>query len=104
MRKILCLLSFLFFFSCIRIDTAKEPTKKQEYKGIITKIYQDSWKHGIWMFRIRSNKIEFEDNISVWPKSWEYAQVGDSIIKPADTLMLIIKKNDSTYQKFFYTF
>jgi len=75
------------------------------FKGTITKIYQDKRSHYEYIFEIKSNSELIELNAEDWhPRSWAYARVGDSIIKPADTLLIIIKKNDSTFNDFFYVF
>jgi len=91
-------------FSCIRIDTGKKYCREEHYSGVILDIYQDKINHYSWTYKISNTKFLFDRDAQLWPKSWEYAQVGDSIIKPADTLMIIIKKNDSTKREFFYKF
>jgi hypothetical protein len=91
----------LILLSCIRIDNGREEQKKESYKGIITEIYQEEMNHYMW--RINT---DCDNNLigNDWPRSWEYAKIGDSIIKPPDTLMIIIKKSDGTYKEFFYDF
>lgn len=88
-----------FYLGC---DTQKDFQKKNAYKGIITPIYRDELKHGMYVSCIKNDSLVFEETIDWYPKSWEYAEIGDSIIKPPDTLMIIIKNNDSTFQEFFY--
>ncbi len=56
----------------------------------------------MYTFTIKSDSIEFDDIIDFYSDAWQYAKVGDSIIKPADTLMIIIKMNDSTSREFLY--
>jgi hypothetical protein len=102
--KLFIVLFSIILCSCIRIDTGKNDTKKENYKGIITKIYQDDKEHYMYTFEIKTNTIIFNECAQLWPKSWEYAKVGDSIIKKKDTLMITIKKNDSTYREFEYKF
>ncbi len=104
MKKIIFIIFSLFLFSCIRIDTAKEGTKQQTYKGAITKIYQDKWNHMAYTFDIKTSGELIIDVVDIWPKIWGYAAIGDSIIKPADTLIIIVKKNDSTFKEFQYKF
>ena len=104
MKKFILIFFLLFAFGCIRYDGIKKSNKAEGYKGIITKIYQDDRNHGVSTFNIRTEKEEFKRLATLYPRSWEYAEIGDSIIKPADTLMIIIKKNDSTYKEFFYKF
>jgi len=105
MKKFILILFLLFAFGCIRYDGIKKRHKPEEFKGIITKIYQDGRNHGVFTFDIKTEEEEeFKRMAGLYPRSWEYAEIGDSIIKPADTLMIIIKKNDSTYKEFFYKF
>lgn len=104
MKKTFILLLALFLvLSCIKINTGKDQMKHERYKGVITKIYQDESNHFMNTFEINA-KTRFIEIANYYPKSWEYAQVGDSIIKPPDTLMIIIKKNDTTQKEFFYKF
>jgi len=107
MRKILngiLIVCFAGLISCIRIDTGKNSCKKDDYKGTITKIFQDEIHHYTWTFQIKSDNRTFDRDAQLWPKSWEYASVGDSILKQADTLILTVKKNDKTQKEFNYKF
>lgn len=107
MRKILIVMFIVCIAgltSCIRIDAGKNSCKKDNYKGVISKIYQDKIHHYTWTFQIKSDNSTFDRDAQLWPKSWEYAKVGDSILKQADTLMLIIKKNITTQKEFNYKF
>ena len=103
MREVLIFIVILLS-SCIRIDTGKNKTLKDNFKGVITKIYQDEIHHYTWTFQIKTTTDIIDRDAQLWPKCWEYAKVGDSIIKPADTLMIIITKNVNTSKKFFYKF
>jgi len=107
MRKIfngILIICIAGLFSCIRIDTGKNSCKVDDYKGVITKIFQDEIHHSTWTFQIKSDNGTFDRDAQLWPKSWEYAKVGDSILKQADTLLLIIMKNDTTQKEFNYKF
>jgi hypothetical protein len=90
--------SFIFFVN----GTAKRKVKEMIFKGVITKIY-NHWNHNLYTFTICTEKSEDIDvTIEHWPYSWEYASIGDSIIKPPNTLMIIIKKPDGNSKEFFY--
>ena len=102
--KMVFLICLVLLNACIRIDTGKKESKAECFKGIITKIFQDDKQHYMYTFEIHTPNQIIIENAEIWSKSWSYAQVGDSIIKPADTLMIIIKKNDSTKREFFYKF
>jgi len=105
MKKFILIFFLLFAFGCIRYDGAKKHIKPNKYKGVIEEIYRDDRNHGMWTFTVNTTDNESINIVAnSWSRSWEYAEIGDSIIKPADTLMIIIKKNDSTYKEFFYKF
>jgi len=93
-----------FIISCIRIDTGHKQAKEEYYKGKIIKIYQNDKQHYMYYFDIQTRNQIISKNAEMWSQLWSYAKVGDSIIKPADTLMLIIKKNDTTQKVFTYKF
>ena len=98
----------MFFFAVLllgcRYDGGKENTKARSYKGIITDIYKEKKWHYMYAFKINVNNDTVKKPAEFWPRSWEYTEIGDSIIKPKDTLMIIIKKNDSISKEFFYEF
>ncbi len=100
--KIILILVILLSFSCIRIDTAKKKMEKDSYHGSITNIFRKTWNHDMWTFMVKIGDIEIEKCAECWSHSWKYASVGDSIIKPPDTLMIIIKKPDGSSKEFFY--
>ena len=90
--------------SCIRIDTGKNIEKKMSYRGVIREIYKDTRNHMATTFAIQTKTEDLEIDANVWPRSWEFAKVGDSVIKLADTLILTIKKNDTIEKQFKYDF
>jgi hypothetical protein len=89
-----------FLFSCTFGD--KKRTYKKSFRGVLIKNYRDYKNHGMSTFDLENGNYKFKVLSEVWPRCWEYAKIGDSIIKPADTLILIIKKPDGTEQKFNY--
>ncbi len=103
MKKIIIVFMF-FYTACIRYDGGKEHTRTRKYNGTVVSIFQDTKNHYMYTFLIKIKKDTIEECAEFWPKSWEYAKVGDSIIKPKDTLMLIIKKPTGKFKKFYYMF
>jgi hypothetical protein len=83
-------------------ESSKKSVKEDFYRGVITRIYQEPMKHNMYFFDIHTNDGETGETASFWRHSWKYASVGDSIIKPPDTLMIIIKKPDGSSKGFFY--
>jgi len=104
MKKIPIILVLFIFFGCIRYDGSKVHIKGNEIKGIIVNVFQEKKNHNMYTFKIKVNKDTIERCAEFWPRSWEYSKVGDSIIKPKDTLMLIIKKPTGKFKKFYYKF
>jgi len=99
-KLILLFLLIIISISCTFND--KKKTYKISYKGIIVKNYQDDNNHGMLTFDVLNNNYTFSVTSVKWPRSWEYAEIGDSIIKPPDTLILIIKKPDGSEKHFNY--
>ena len=58
--------------------------------------------HNIYAFSVNTKFGEMGVTAESFPRSWEYASVGDSIIKPKDELRIIIKKKDGSSQSFDY--
>ena len=85
-------------------ENAEKKMKKDFYKGVITEIYQEPMNHNRWAFAVKIDSLEKEKCAECFPYSWEYACIGDSIIKPPDTLMIVIKKPNGESKEFFYRF
>ena len=94
------ILVLLFFLSCTFGE--KDATYKLKYKGVILKNYQDDNNHGMLTFDVKDNDIKFSVLSEKWSNCWEYAEVGDSVIKLPDTLILIIKKPNGKEKHFKY--
>jgi hypothetical protein len=105
MEKTNIILSFLIFTlllsSCIEVNR-KEEFKRQNFKGVIVEVYQKPSDHYEYHFKIDENKIIFDYTSSFFPKSWEFVEVGDSIIKIEDSLKITIKKKNGDYKDFKY--
>ena len=80
----------------------EKKVKKGFYSGVITNIYQVPTRHNNYFFDIHAECGVSGVTASWWWHSWEFAEVGDSIIKPPDTLMIIIKKPNGESREFYY--
>lgn len=81
----------LFFLSsCLIINNVKNDA----YKGIITRTFNDVENHYVFSFTIRTNNETFVIISENFPRSWEFASVGDSIIKNKGETSIIIKKSN----------
>lgn len=104
MKNFLYLIVLLSIFSCnIRYDGLREGIKAEAFNCIIIDVYQDRYNHNIWILKTDCDE-EKEINGNVWPRCWEYMEVGDSVIKMADTLLLTVKKTDGQMKEFYYKF
>jgi len=93
-------------FSCQRNnERIQNQYKKQDFKGVVIKKYQD------WNDRGRECLIIFNFNTDTinlspveWRKDniWDYVRVGDSIIKPLNQLDITVKRKNDVPRKFRY--
>ena len=83
-------------------ENTDKKIKKESYSGIITDVFRQTWNHDMWTFTVKIDSVEMKECAEWYPYSWEYASVGDSIIKPPDTLIIIIKKPNGESKDFFY--
>ena len=96
------LIIVIFTLTSCQYDGAREIIKSSEYKGVIIHTYREKFNHNAAVFVIKMHDSSLEMNPDSWPNLWEYAKIGDSIIKQKDTLLIIVIKNDSTKEEFFY--
>jgi len=92
------------YYSC-HYDGLKNTEKKFAAYGIVLKKYCDDNNHGITTIVYKNKDGVFEYDVEGWSRNsdfWEYLQIGDSIIKPADTLVMRVKKNNGEFQDFQY--
>ena len=107
MKKENLIKSIIFIIEIIIILSSctfgdKKRTYQESYRGLIIKNYRDYHNHGMYTFDVKNNDYEFKVLSEAWPCSWEYAKVGDSVIKLPDTLILIIKKPNGEEKHFNY--
>jgi hypothetical protein len=100
-KYVVFLFGLIIIVSCKNAISFRESYLKDHYKGVIIKMFRDPDNHEMSTFTIKTDSTNFDEVADIYSQSWNYAKIGDSIIKPADTLMIIIKKNDSTYKEFF---
>jgi len=90
--KYLFYLSILLYVSCQSIE--KKHVYIDTFDGILIKNYRDSSNRMMLTFLLEKNGLKFKRLSEEFPRCWEYAEIGDSVIKMKDTLILIIKKKD----------
>ena len=101
MNSRIAILLFFVLFSC-SCDKLNKTVKNKNYKGVISKKYKELMNHDMWEFEVNSNNMIFKIGPQYFPRSWEYGEVGDSIIKKKDSMYIrIIKKNNES-QIFYY--
>lgn len=89
MRNLIFVL-LLCIYSCGGIH--KKGVYKYNFRGVLRKSYNDPRNHMAYTFLLENNGMKFERLSEDFPRCWEYAEIGDSVIKLQDTLILIIKK------------
>jgi len=105
MKKINIVFSiFLCIFTLSCESVIKEKLTKMSYRGVVTEIYRDPENHYAYTFSIRTSQNEFSTHADFYPKSWEWAEIGDSIIKEQGQLSVTIKKKDGECGVFYYQY
>ncbi len=88
--------------SCISCGGGNENiytyNKGLEYRAIILDIYLDKKNHDLYRFKISTSNDDIY--AAYYIKSWDYATIGDSIIKKRGDSFITIKKKDGTSQIF----
>jgi len=92
------ILIFLVFFSgCFTYCGAKRMMKKMSIDGIIDKKYKIEWNRKEEMLAF--SNISESQTITLNGDSsgfWEYVNVGDSLHKEVDSLMIFVYRKDSS--------
>ena len=76
--------------------------KKVAFKGLIAKVYRDEENHYVYTFLIKTSNKSITEVADNFPYSWEYASVGDSIIKEKDELYIKIIRKNGEYKRFYF--
>ena len=74
---------------------------RREYKGVIVQIYSSKSDISPTFIKIRDSSSRFQD-LSVLEDVINYVELGDSLIKPKNENVLMIKRNGKT-KTFFYS-
>ena len=95
---------FMIFVICMSSCENRFRNHIQElyFKGVILKIYNDVDNHNMYTFKIKTSNSYFDGVADIFPDSWEYAEVGDSIIKLNGELNITIKKKNGDSKIFYY--
>lgn len=88
--RILIFILLLGITSCSGIH--EKGVYKYNFRGVLKKSYNDPRNHMAFTFLLENNGEQFERLSEDFPRCWEYAEIGDSVIKLPDTLIIIIKK------------
>jgi hypothetical protein len=90
---------FFVFYSC---NYSNNNFFNKSYKGVVKKKYEELMNHNMWVFEVESENFKFKEGAEHFPKSWEYAEIGDSIIKKKGCPYITIKKHNGDSANFFY--
>lgn len=87
---------------CISCNGTREDiytyNKSLEYRAIIMDIYRDRKNHDLYRFKISTSNNDIY--AAYYINAWEYATLGDSIIKKKGDSFITIKKKDGTSKIF----
>jgi len=102
MKKNIIKLIILVFCLISCRDKVRNHIKDIQFKGIILKIFNDTDNHNMYTFKIKTSNNSIDGVADIFPNSWSYAEVGDSIIKEKDELSITIKKKNGDSKIFYY--
>lgn len=89
------LLCMLFFMKiCI-----KNQQKSAEFRGVLVEIYTDPENRNQWAYKIQTVNGIKKQSARVHPGSLDYIEIGDSIIKRKNELLITIKKKKYNYNR-----
>jgi len=95
---LLLLFTTLLLSSCLTTNFVKNVS----YNGVITRIFDDENNHLVTSFEISTKNGIIVDVADYYPRSWEFASVGDSISKIKGELSITIKKEKGEIEVFRY--
>jgi len=98
------LIKLIIFAICITSckNSFQNQIKELHFKGVILKIYNDVDNHNMYTFKIKTLNSGFKGVADIFPDSWSYAEVGDSIIKEKEELYITIKKKNGDSKIFHF--
>lgn len=103
--KIIAISLILLVASC-GVDISRNELKRKEIKGVVIKKYTDNFNHAAHVLvysakeetGVYNKELYGDENklyVGRWEENsdlWNYVQVGDSLIKEPNSLLLIIKR------------
>lgn len=95
------ILSLIIFFSILLSlkQCAKRVERIQDYKGILTEIFIDTTNRYEKTYRIQIIQGETKVTVRSYPQSFNYIEIGDSIIKKEGELKITIKKKKYQFSR-----
>lgn len=99
-KKLILFCLAVLISSCSYVD--KNIERKIYFRGIITNKFFDAKNHGSATFSIKTKNETFLWMATIYPNSWECANIGDSIIKEKGELYLTIKRQNGDSKMFPY--
>ncbi len=102
MKKNIIGLIILVFCLISCKDRVRNHIKDIQFKGIVLKIFKDKDNHNMYTFKIKTSNNSLDGVADIFPNSWEYAEIGDSIIKEKGELYITIKKKNGDNKIFYF--
>ena len=98
------LIKLIAFSICLTSckNSFRNHIKELHFKGVILRIYNDVDNHNMYTFKIKTLSSDFNGVVDIFPDSWSYAEIGDSIIKEKEELSITIKKKNGDSKIFYF--
>lgn len=77
----------------------KSRQKSSEYRGVVVEIYTDPENRSQWTYRIQTGSEIRKESAQAYSGSFDYIEVGDSIIKRKNELLITIKKEKYNFNR-----
>lgn len=97
---LIILISFYILISVLLEKCAENNQKDIEYRGVLTEIFLDAENRNQYTYKIQTNNNIINQAVTSYSKSFDYIEIGDSIIKEKGGLEIIIKKKNSNYSTY----
>lgn len=94
---LIILIIFYGFISILLDKCAKNKQEEIEYRGILKEVFLDANNRNQYTYRIQTNDSTINQTVTPYSKSFDYTEVGDSIIKEKGKLQITIKKKESNF-------
>ena len=94
------LIAFYWIISIILEKYAENKQKNIEYRGVLKEIFLDANNRNQYTYQIQMKNQSINQVVTPYSKSFDYVEIGDSIIKRKEELQITIKTKKSNYSTY----